>query len=214
MLSKHQVDEFILAAKEHYTDAIEYHNWSHVEAVMAGVEALSERAETRGITLAKEALLVAAAWHDAGFHEDHVSLGFETKEHYSAYLADTFLQSKDIDESTRRLVERAILGTIHSAVREDLDTLCLHRADVANIGGDYPTFLKNNIALWREHLTMTGTGIAWDEWVKSSNHFVDFCIQEARIELPRLGEAIRVRGSFDIQAEENGQLLTRELGGV
>lgn len=210
MIQLEDVGKFVEAAQSHYTYDLEYHNWGHAKAVMEGVDELVERAAHRDIKLARNALQVAAAWHDAGFHEDHTRFGFPTKEHYSAFLLNEYLADKPVSDEDKQLMNDAILGTIHNATRASLDTLALHRADIANIGGPYPLFLKNNIALWKEQAYFTGTLPVWSKSVASLRGFVEGLIKEAEIEMPRLGEPIGENDSFDVQALQNVERLEQE----
>lgn len=209
-MSPEQSQEFIQAAEPHYTYDLAYHNWDHAQAVMRDVSDLIDRAGRRGIVLSKQALIVAAAWHDAGFHEDHIALGFPTKEHYSAFLLDEYLKDKDVSDQEKQFMRDAILGTIHNSPRETLDTLALHRADVANIGGEYNGFLVINKAIWKENQYLRGETIPFHEHAQSTRAFVRSIIDEAIRELPRLGEPIQQLGSFDVRAEENSLLLLAE----
>lgn len=210
MIDSHQAETYSRAAQAHYSDTLAYHNWTHAEAVMRDVDILVERAATRGIVLARSALQVAAAWHDAGFHEDHKAKGFVTKEHYSAHLLETYITDKPVDYATRMLMSEAILGTIHGFERESLDALALHRADVANIGGEYEAFFNISVALWRENTHLTGIQTSWEEFVQNSESYIRMIANEARVELPRLGESIGESDSYDIQALINAQRLQTE----
>lgn len=210
MLDPNKIDEYSLAARDYYSDRLPYHNWSHAAAVMEKVDELSERVGRRTRRLARGALHVAAAWHDAGFHEDHTRKGYETKEHYSAALAERYLKAQKVDEACRKIVRVAILGTIHGVERTNINALILHRADVANIGDTYENFLEANVKLWHEHGIMNGVPVSWTDHQQSSVRFVDFSAHEAEQELPRLGEPVGLLGSYDTNARRNAQLLLQE----
>lgn len=195
MLNPKQVEELIQAAKPHYSRNLSYHNWHHVEVVMNSVTELIEKASRHGISLKKDVLLVAAAWHDAGFSEDHRKRGFPTKEHYSASLLEKYLEDKQVSKEDKDLMLAAILGTIHNAPRENLDILVLHRADISNIGESYSIFLKNNVSLWKEFEQLNSVAIPWDEYIQASVAYIE--------ELPRLGEPTHTRSSFDTRAKDN-----------
>ncbi len=209
MISAEHIDELSAAAKRHYGTALPYHNWTHAEAVMAHVDVLSKRVQKRKLAVARGALHIAAAWHDAGFHRDHAELGFKTKEHYSVSLAEEYLAEHRIDKRTRGIVKTAILGTIHGAERSDINALILHRADIANVGGNYPGFLSSNIKLWHE-ARLFSPALTWDDWKRSSTSFAEFSAREARDELPRIGEPVSVRGAYDLNAGHNAERLLSE----
>lgn len=197
----------IYAAQEHYTAALPYHNWEHAQMVMEDVRMLSTRLAKRNIPVDESPLLIAAAWHDAGFHEDHLSLGFETKEHYSAWLFKEYAHTARIGRECVSIVEKAILGTIHGASRDDVNTLVLHRSDVQNIGGPTDAFLRASVKLWREQTLVQGP-VSWDDFKASSRGYIRAMVTEAREELPRIGESIGQMGDYDIQAVVNANNLS------
>ena len=176
---------------------------------MQQVDILSKRVQLRQLNVARGALHIAAAWHDAGFHRDHAELGFEAKEHYSVSLAEAYLAKHSVDKRTRGIVKVAILGTIHGSQRPDLNAVVLHRADIANIGGNYPGFLSSNIKLWHE-ARIFNPELSWDDWRESSISFAAFAAREARDELPRIGEPVSAPGAYDLNALRNGERLRSE----
>ena len=172
-LTGDQVFEYATAAERHYRPDYPYHNWNHALSVVSGIEAISTKLERRGLTIAKGALAVAAAWHDAGYHEDHRAKGFATKEAYSAALLDDYLTDKPVGEWERDMMLSAISATFahHPEMRTPYD-LILHRADIANIGGPTSEFLENSHLLWSESRLITGKPIAWIEHVHHAAQFI------------------------------------------
>jgi predicted metal-dependent HD superfamily phosphohydrolase len=202
----HVRHDLIDPARRHYDDRLAYHNWQHAQDVMEDAYDLGNRVASRGIEVDMGVLAVAAAWHDAGYIEDHTIVGFETKEHYSAYLAETFLRSKKEDELFIQAVVRAILGTIHHGDRRDMNALVLHRADIANIGGPYRNFYRKSTLVHRE-LGSFGVQATWPEWVRTGGLLIENLIEESLDELPRLGEPITGEMAFPIRARANSRLL-------
>lgn len=177
-ITNDQVTEYAAAAESHYRADMTYHNWNHALTVMYGVEVISSKLKQHGIQTAQGALAVAAAWHDAGYHENHRTLGFATKEQYSAHLLNKFLEDKPIGDFDREIMERAILATWHG--HETLRTpteLILHRADIANIGGSTDEFLENSVAVWRETVNNEDRR-PWATFVEDTAQFVAFTIEE------------------------------------
>lgn len=203
MLESRQIEAYSNAARPFYSYELAYHNWDHALAVMRDVDVLAERVASRGTVLARGALQVAAAWHDAGFHEDHQMYGFETKEHYSAFLLEQHLAGTEVSDGEKEQMRLAILGTIHGSTRESLNTLALHRADVANIGGPYQSFVRSSLLLWEEHDERDHTISSFSDYIEGAAKYIAFIAEEARVELPRLGEPVGTPESYDTIALDN-----------
>ena len=71
-----------------------YHNFEHAHQVLDHTLLLCDRCHRYNIDYDIQALYFAALFHDAGYHQDHTALGYETKEHYAAALATDFLTTK------------------------------------------------------------------------------------------------------------------------
>lgn len=204
----YRTPDLAMPAKEHYSPNLEYHNWQHAEDVMVRVLELAKEVRVYGIELDATVLEVAAAWHDAGFAEDHTALGFKTKEHDFAYLAKQYLKTRGQSNVFIEKVVTAILGTIHHAEREDLHALALHRADIANIGGPYAAFYRNTTLLYHEARYFCRTP-TWNDWVIGTGRLIDDLVREANVELPRLGKDTAL---FTNAAYENKEKLGLERG--
>ena len=135
-----QVDiapESISQSKEHYTKAFEgsvdraserypklpYHHPGHMKDVMEAVgelvELLPSDSYPHVITpWQKDLLVLAAAWHDAGFDEK-AAQEYPTKEEYASALALLLKDIEDngieLDDSDKAFLDRAIKGTIYGA---------------------------------------------------------------------------------------------------
>jgi len=183
LLTPEQVIEYSAAAEKYYTVDYAYHNWDHAQAVVEGTNIITGKLEAKNIVVAKRALVLAAAWHDAGYHEDHLVKGFATKELYSAALLDQFLEDKPVGDGEKRLMRLAIVATWagHTALRTPYE-LILHRSDIANIGGPTELFIENSVKLWKEFQYTTGTQISWDDYVRNSTPFIQHTASEHDIE--------------------------------
>jgi hypothetical protein len=211
MLERSDIEMFAIAAKPYYTDRLAYHNWHHAALVMRSVEVISNKINERQRShLAVGALHVAAAWHDAGYEDDHIKLGFATKEHYSSHLASEFLRTQHIPSDFIDTVSNAILGTIHDADRETNEALVLHRADIRNLGWIYSVFRDNTVNLWFEESQLKGECPSWQQWIDQTSHFITWSIEEAEREFSRLGIDLGGPMSFDTLAERNRTMLLRE----
>lgn len=209
MIDPRRADVFVEAAQQHYSYELPYHNWNHAEAVIGAVERVVDRAAERGINLSKQALRVAAAWHDAGYHIDTHT--FETKEHYSLSLLEDYLEDNPVSTADRTIMSEAILGTIHGNPERTQYGLALHYADVENIGGPRDDFIANSLLLYEEANGRSATPISWASYVEGSSRFLEQVVEQSRNELPLLGEPTRVEGSFDTSATENLRSLRNTL---
>ncbi len=154
-------------------------------------------------------LAVAAAWHDAGFVKDHTTQGFNTKEQYSAHLAEQFLKEYGEPPEFIDTVTRAIVGTTHNVEREDVHALVLHAADIANIGGPYVQFYRKSSLLYKE-AGQFGETMSWLEWTRQGIKLVEGLVHEAGNELPRIGELTVGITSFPERALRNSRHLLKE----
>jgi hypothetical protein len=57
-----------------------------------------ERCLKEGVPINGEVVYYALLFHDAGYHENHASMGFTSKEVYSAHLAVQCLRAEAIPE--------------------------------------------------------------------------------------------------------------------
>lgn len=168
-----QTDDFIAAAEKYYTPRLAYHNWDHALDVIRGVDVIADKLEETGVLIGRNALKIAAAWHDAGFHENRMA-EFSTKEQYSSYLLGQFLADKRVDERVERtLMRQPIEATFHRYHKHRMPAdLVLHRADIANIGGPLDGFLEANTKLWFEN---SGFGkVGWLRHIDQTARFVEF----------------------------------------
>ena len=192
------------AAKEFYSPDLPYHNWDHARDAVRDAEALNSRLQRRtGRIVGGGVLMVTLAWHDTGFHEDHIKLGFQTKEQYSAHLVREYLESVGAPESFIVLVESGIAATEQGAERTTDLELLSRAADVRNVGDIFQRFVSSNLKLRAEKETLTGIKVPWDEWVNGTQDYVDLLVEESQRELPLLGESTGAFMSFDTRAREN-----------
>ena len=94
-----------------YRSKLPYHNFGHAITVTRYAERIVEKCKREGVPLDEKVVYYALIFHDAGYHEDHLALGFETKEAYSAHLSEHALRDYGVDEETINKVKIAILAT-------------------------------------------------------------------------------------------------------
>lgn len=175
------VTNCMTAAQAEYSD-LPYHNWHHAQAVIDGVTIIADKLHHHGITTARHSLLIAAAWHDSGYHRDHTALGYPTKEAYSAALLLQYLTDTPVTTAQKQLLHDVIVATWHHypTKRTPLQTI-LHRADIANIGGPASQFTANSYLLWHE-ACQRGTPRSWHQHCQQSAAFITALQAEHRRE--------------------------------
>ena len=160
-------------AAELYSDQMPYHNFNHVLETLAAGAILVERCLKEGVPINGEVVYYALLFHDAGYHESHISKGFTSKEEYSAHLAVQCLRAEAISEDTIKRVASAILSTQRDTQFTSNEEKAVRAADLAGLASDYETFRSNVKKLHQECETLTGRKVAWDEWKTS---VIDRCI--------------------------------------
>lgn len=166
------------AAAELYSDQMPYHNFKHVQATLAAGALLVERCLKRGIPIDGEVVYYALLFHDAGYHENHTSKGFATKEEYSACLAAQCLRAEAISEHIIKEVVAAILSTRRDAKFTSNEEKAVRAADLAGLASDYETFRANVKKLHQECEILTGRTVAWDEWKSSVKETISFYLSQ------------------------------------
>ena len=193
---------------EHYNDAfcksadrackrypqLPYHHPGHMKDVMQAVSELVELLPgddyQRVIGPWQESLLVlAAAWHDAGFDEE-AARAYPTKEEYAIALMKEDIKSNKIDLTDHDIafLDRAIRGTIMVPALQQRDTpeaKLLHHADMAYMTADWETFWRGAEAFHdEEHPDMS-----WEKFQKFEAKFLLQYIESVRNDFQSLGIA-------------------------
>ena len=135
--------------------------------------------QSENVPLDKNIVYLAILFHDAGYFEDHERLGFETKEKYSANLAESVLLREDYPQLEIEAVKNAIISTEKNATFETAEQQAVRAADLFGMAASYDVFLLNNIKLKKEHEYLSKSIISWDAWKKVSIDVVkDFVTQD------------------------------------
>ena len=200
--------ESISQSKEHYTRAFEgsverackrypelpYHHPGHMADVMQAVGELVKLLPGDGYRRAinpwhEELLVLAAAWHDAGFDDDEAQ-AYPTKEEYAIALMKEDIKSNDIDLTDYEiaLLDRAIRGTIMTPSLQQRDTpeaKLLHHADMAYMTADWETFWRGAEAFHdEEHPKMP-----WEKFQQFEADFLPKYMESLRDDFQSLGIA-------------------------
>ena len=200
--------ESISQSKEHYTRAFEgsverackrypelpYHHPGHMADVMQAVGELVKLLPGDGYRRAinpwhEELLVLAAAWHDAGFDDDEAQ-AYPTKEEYAIALMKEDIKSNDIDLTDYEIafLDRAIRGTIMTPSLQQRDTpeaKLLHHADMAYMTADWETFWRGAEAFHHEE----HPDMSWEKFQKFEAKFFPIYMESLKNDFQSLGIA-------------------------
>jgi predicted metal-dependent HD superfamily phosphohydrolase len=189
-------------AAELYSDEMPYHNFIHVLGALAAGEILVDRCLSEGVPINAKVVYYALLFHDAGYHEDHISKGFTSKEEYSVHLAVQCLRAEAIPEDTIERVVAAILSTQRDAKFTSNEDKAVRAADLAGLASDYKTFRSNAEKLRQEEETLTGRKVAWDEWKTAVKETIEFYLSQ-EIRFTHSDACADHSASFHTRAKQN-----------
>jgi predicted metal-dependent HD superfamily phosphohydrolase len=161
-----------------YSDRMPYHNFDHALNTLAAGAVLVERCHNEGLPINVEAVYYALLFHDAGYHESHVSKGFTSKEEYSAHLAIQSLRGEAVSEDTIKTVAAAILSTQRDAKFTSIEEKVVRAADLTGLASDYKTFRSSVEKLRQEDEMLTGRKVAWDDWKASVKETISIYLSQ------------------------------------
>jgi predicted metal-dependent HD superfamily phosphohydrolase len=154
------------SAAKLYSATLPYHNFTHALAAVTEGMGIVLLCASRGIRIDPQVVYYALLFHDAGYHENHIEKGFESKESYSAHLAATTLKKHRVRHQVIQKVEQAIRGTAALADVITAEQRVVRAADLSGLASDYTDFRANTERLKREHEILTGKSIPWSDWVE------------------------------------------------
>ena len=171
-----------------------YHHPGHMKDVMQAVSELVELLPGDGyqrvIDPWQESLLVlAAAWHDAGFDEK-AAQEYPTKEEYASALLLKDIEDNgiELDDSDKAFLDRAIKGTIMVPALQQRDTpeaKLLHHADMAYMTADWETFWHGAEAFHHEE----HPDMSWENFQQFEADFLPKYMKSLRNDFQSLGIA-------------------------
>ena len=192
-----------------YSDTLPYHNFGHALTVTAAGEEIVRRCHQEGIRIEDDVVYYALLFHDAGYHEDHLALGYASKEAYSAQLARDMLAEFGIGPSKIAKVAAAIMSTMRDASFRTTEQKAVRAADLSGLAADYPTFLHNSRLLRREIEILTGKPLTWSAWVAQVARTMQFYLgQEIRLTSYYVND--QGESAFHRAVEKNLAQLLRE----
>ena len=165
-------------AAQLYDPKLQYHNFDHIRFVLEEGEKIIAKCKKEGMVVNETVVYYAILFHDAGFFENHIAKGFDSKEAYSADLAAKALQGIGMDTEMVRKVEQAIMATHVDAICKANEDKAVRAADLAGLAADYLFFKKNTIDLKNEFEMMSGKKITWAEWKTMASERVELFLRE------------------------------------
>ena len=158
-----------------YSAELAYHNFQHAIDTILAADNIIERCIEEGIRVDGRVVYFALLFHNAGFRDDHLELGFSTKEAYSAGLAVNRLIKRGEPQKTIDKVVSAILSTHKDAAFVTVGQKAVRAAD-------YGIFLQNSVNLKSEYELFNDTNLSWGDWVKIVSKTIRFYLsQEIRL---------------------------------
>lgn len=191
-----------------YSAYLPYHNFQHISDVLKAGDIILFECKKNGIDFNEPVIYHAILFHDAGYQENHETNGYESKESYSASLAENILINEDYPETHISQVKQAIMSTQMHAQCVSIEDKVVRAADLYGLTAAYPDFREKTVTLYHERLMLGDVNISWDEYKKEAcsiiNHFLKHKIN-LDIDLYR-GE----RDKFSQAAYRNLDLLMGE----
>lgn len=181
------------AAEALYSERLPYHNFEHILDTLDAAAVILERCKLENIRINPEVVYYALLFHDAGYQDDHKALGFQTKEAYSASLAEQALAAAGIASSVQRKTIDAILATERDARFISAEQKAVRAADLSGMAADYPDFLQKSLRLKQEVAVLHGKNLTWSAWQATSNEVLSFY----------LGQDIRLTSYFFDESGES-----------
>jgi len=200
------------AAQALYQPVLPYHNFDHVRATLRSARRILERAVEEGVRIDGQVVYHALVFHDAGYPRDHATLGYPTKEAYSAALACEYLEAHGCDARLIKRVEAAILSTHRDASFHTTEQKAVRAADLAGLAANYSVFRANAERLRVEWEMLSGGSVTWLTWVPRVINALELYLRQ-HIHLTRYYMDEDGRSVFHTRALRNLQQLAREAPG-
>ena len=165
-----------------YDPALPYHNYNHALDTLAAAENIILRCMSEGIRVDPQVIYYALLFHDAGYHENHVALGHESKEAYSAQLAEDHLNNAGVRPAIVRKVSAGIMSTHRYGSFVTADQKAIRAADLSGLAAPFEIFRKNTVALKDEYELLSGKTVEWTTWLTQITATIGFYLsQEIRL---------------------------------
>jgi predicted metal-dependent HD superfamily phosphohydrolase len=141
------MEEIKKIAEKYYGD-IPYHNFKHALKVFENCKFYIERCKKYKIEVNSDVVLIAALFHDAGFHE---KTDYKTKERYSISIVEKELKKLGYSDSFIKEVGNCILATEPYGNFEKTEQKILRAADLKGLMSSYDNFEKQTKLIRQEY---------------------------------------------------------------
>lgn len=189
--------------------SLPYHNTQHMDDVVQMTKELIRLVPRYTFSAQQQELLViAAAWHDAGY--DHAAANeYWCKEAYSValFVQDSQRERLELDSEACAFVERAILGTIvvPPLQRSTLEAKLLHLADIGFLFVNWQTFWRGSMNYRVEEQPDT----PWVEFLQRQQRFFAMCLAEMQTDGLLLGIAPSVISQYCAALQQHMEQFAR-----
>ena len=161
-----------------YTPLLPYHNFEHAQSTIKSAEKILTHCLEEGVRADGEIIYRALLFHDAGYHQDNINLGFPTKEELSANIAGRIMFLLNLDARIILATQRAIISTHKDAPFITNEEKIVRAADLAGMVGDYQTFLKNTLLLKKEAELFEQRKIPIRKWKEKTRAIIEFYLSQ------------------------------------
>ena len=165
-------------ASRFYNPKLPYHNFGHVVTVIRESEKMLQKCSDEGIKVDEKIVYFALLFHDAGYDEDHEALGFDSKEAYSAELAERVLKENGADGEIVERVKTAIMSTHVDGKCTCAEDRIVRASDLSELAAEYSVFKKNTLDLKSELENSIGREVSWEEWKRLAVERVELFLRE------------------------------------
>lgn len=114
-----------------------YHNQTHPREMLWVAMKWCDLLVAQGFNVNRKVVIGGVLYHDEGYHEDHTTQGFASKEDYATALFARDAPLFDYDYEESALVQDAIIATRKGEIPHTPEGLVLVLADLWNIAADY-----------------------------------------------------------------------------
>ena len=189
-----------------YDPKLPYHNFGHAITVTRYSEGVVDQCRRENVSLDEKVVYYSLIFHDAGYQEDHIALGYESKEAYSADLAETALREHGVDEDTIDKVKVAILATHIDGKCYSNEDKAVRASDLSGLAAGYDVFKLNAVKLKQEQDLMQGSSPEWKDYVLNVANTVRLFLRE---DLELTSDYFDENGNsvFHTRVEENIKIL-------
>ena len=197
------------AAAALYSPVLPYHNFGHAVHVASQGALIVGNCARENIPVDGRVVYLACLFHDAGFHMDHLGLGHESKESYSAVLAADLLAAHDLDREVIERVVAAILSTHCDGRCASNEARAVKAADLSGVAAVYGEFRIVSMRLWAEAEMLGGRRLPWDAWREQACERLELFLHDD-LHLTSDYFDDQGRSIFHLRARENIRRLSQD----